>query len=115
MVFKPKRLMECMIENAIKFTSKGSVFIGTQLQQIHSKKYLVCSIRDTGIGMSQQQQSKMFAPFSQANTSYNRSADGLGLGLTVAKQIANVLEAKIDIESEIDKGTKATISLPIDY
>lgn len=108
------QLLDCIIENAIKFTAKGNVSIKAYLHSNESKKYFVCSIQDTGIGMSKEQLNKLFVPFSQANTSYTRPADGLGLGLTVAKQIAERLGVTIEIESDVGKGTKATVSLPIE-
>ncbi len=108
-----KRLVDCVVDNAIKFTDEGKISINAQLETDNKRKFLVCNIEDTGIGISEEHQKKLFSPFSQANTSYTRPVDGLGLGLTVAKQIADVLKASIEIESAIGKGTKAIIKLPL--
>ncbi len=107
------RMVDCIIENAIKFTEQGAIQISAKTQVVETSLNLVCIIEDTGIGMSEEQLTKLFTPFSQANTSYTRPADGLGLGLTVAKQIADLLNAKIEVSSEIGKGTRTVISLPI--
>lgn len=108
-----KRLLDSMVENAIKFTNEGVITINVTMISDSNNELLNLTIEDTGIGMSEEQKTKLFSPFSQANTSYTRPADGLGLGLTVAKQIADILNANISIESALGKGTKAIISLPI--
>ncbi len=107
------RLFDCIADNAIKFTEKGKVSVSAKISKIDYKQCLVCTVEDTGIGMSEELQSNMFSPFNQANTSYTRPVDGLGLGLAVAKQIAELLQAKIQIESYMGGGTRVEISLPI--
>jgi two-component system, sensor histidine kinase LadS len=109
-----QRMFNCILENAIKFTDKGSIFVTAGITKADHQQWLVCTVADSGMGMSKKQLERLFTPFSQANTSYTRSSDGLGLGLTVAKQIADLLKATIEIKSNAEKGTQVTISLLID-
>jgi len=111
---KFRRLVEILVSNATKFTAKGQVTILLRLKTVEEESYLEMVVKDTGIGMTDGQIEKLFTPFSQANTSTNRPADGLGLGLAVAKQISKVLQADIKLESQIGHGTKATVVMPIE-
>ena len=95
-----------LIGNAIKFTpEQGSVFLKTHLL---SNKDNVCTIQievtDTGIGISPEQQSRLFRSFSQAESDTSRKFGGTGLGLTISKNIVEKMGGKIWIESEIGKG-----------
>jgi two-component system, sensor histidine kinase LadS len=110
---KFEKLLELIIDNAIKFTAEGTVIVDVSEVQDGEKFFLQTVISDTGVGMDEEQLGRLFTPFSQANTAINRSADGLGLGLTVAKQIAEFLGAELLITSQVDKGTQVSISMAI--
>jgi len=96
-----------LLSNAVKFTpEKGSVFLKTSLV---SKNDRDCEIQfevtDTGIGITKEQQARLFTSFEQAESSTSRRFGGTGLGLAISKRIVEMMDGKIWIESEIDKGS----------
>ena len=92
--------------NAIKFTEKGEIVVTTKISKRSDDKVtLQFSVRDTGIGMTAEQQAKLFQAFSQADTSTTRKYGGTGLGLTISKRLVNMMGGEIWIESESGKGT----------
>jgi PAS domain S-box-containing protein len=92
--------------NAVKFTEKGEIVITTKIaEKMDDKITLQFSVRDTGIGMTAEQQAKLFQAFSQADTSTTRKYGGTGLGLTISKRLVNMMGGEIWIESEPGQGT----------
>ncbi|CAB1059374.1 diguanylate cyclase/phosphodiesterase (GGDEF & EAL domains) with PAS/PAC sensor(s) [Olavius sp. associated proteobacterium Delta 1] len=92
--------------NAIKFTEHGEIVVTTKVsERSDAKVTLQFSVRDTGIGMTEQQQAKLFQAFSQADTSTTRKYGGTGLGLTISKRLVNMMGGEIWIESEPGQGT----------
>ena len=92
--------------NAIKFTEHGEIVVTTRVSERSDDKVtLQFSVRDTGIGMTEQQQAKLFQAFSQADTSTTRKYGGTGLGLTISKRLVNMMGGEIWIESASGHGT----------
>ena len=92
--------------NAVKFTEKGSVTIETELvDETPEKVTLQFAVRDTGIGLTQEQIGKLFQSFSQADTSTTRKFGGTGLGLTISKRLVEMMDGKIWVESEPGEGS----------
>jgi CheY-like chemotaxis protein len=92
--------------NAVKFTEKGEIVLTTKIsEKLNDKVTLQFSVRDTGIGMTAQQQAKLFQAFSQADTSTTRKYGGTGLGLTISKRLVNLMGGEIWIDSEAGQGT----------
>jgi len=92
--------------NAVKFTEKGEIVLATKISEKSDDKVtLQFSVRDTGIGMTAEQQAKLFQAFSQADTSTTRKYGGTGLGLTISKRLVNMMGGEIWTESEAGKGT----------
>ncbi|MGK5026967.1 response regulator [Janthinobacterium sp. RB2R34] len=105
----PLRLGQVLINltnNAIKFTDKGEIVVTIRLQQIddHSAVLRV-DVRDTGIGLTPPQRSKLFQAFTQADTSTTRHHGGTGLGLTISKRLVEMMEGEIGLESEAGVGS----------
>ena len=95
-----------LINNAIKFTEKGSVSIKIDLlKKDLGKVILQFTIHDTGIGLSKEQSSKLFKPFNQSDSSNSRKYGGTGLGLSISKNLVEMMNGKIWVESEFDKGS----------
>ncbi|MCB9854708.1 MAG: response regulator [Phycisphaerales bacterium] len=95
-----------LIGNAIKFTSDGSVEVTVQLNTDRHPPMLQFDIVDTGIGMTERQVSKLFRPFTQADSSTTRRFGGTGLGLTISKRFAEMLGGYITVvRSEPGSGT----------
>jgi CheY-like chemotaxis protein/HPt (histidine-containing phosphotransfer) domain-containing protein len=105
----PERLKQILINltgNAVKFTEKGEVVVLCCMEknQPNSCK-LSFSVSDTGIGISKENQSMLFDKFTQADTSTTRKFGGTGLGLAISKQLVELMDGEIGIESEEGKGT----------
>jgi PAS domain S-box-containing protein len=106
---KLKRILVHVIDNALKFTSHGSVKVNWDVIQ----QNVIISVSDTGIGIDKEKQKLIFEPFRQVETESNRHYGGNGLGLALVKAYVELLNGSISIESEIDKGTVVYISLPL--
>ena len=102
-----------LMSNAYKFTPKGSITVkARKTAESHEKVKFQCSVADTGIGITKEQLSRLFQPFSQADSSTARSYGGSGLGLSICKaMIENVLGGKIWIESQPGVGTTVYFQL----
>ena len=104
-----------LVGNAVKFTpEEGSIRIGTYFL---GEKNGICDIKitvtDTGIGISEEQQTKLFQSFQQADSSTSRKFGGTGLGLTISKNIVEMMGGKIWIESEVGKGATFAFSVQV--
>lgn len=102
-----------VLSNAIKFTKDGVINFSVKSFPKNNETWLNFSIADTGIGMTEKQCARVFSPFTQADTSSTRKYGGTGLGLSITKSFCELLEGTIQLESQIDKGTTATINIPI--
>ena len=91
-----------LINNAIKFTDKGSVKVIISNQNNIFRFKVV----DTGIGLTSEEQSKLFKSFSQADETITRKYGGTGLGLSISKQLIDLMDGKIWVESKIDEGSE---------
>jgi len=98
-----------LIKNAIKFTTKGFIEFGYTIKN----KSLIFYVKDSGKGISEEQQKLIFERFRQGSESLNRNYEGSGLGLAISKAYVELLGGKIWVESELNKGT--TFYFSIDY
>ncbi len=117
--YRFSQIITNLLSNAIKFTPEnGSITLKTNLL---SEENGICTIKtevtDTGIGISPEQQAKLFDSFQQAESSTTRKYGGTGLGLTIAKNIIEMMGGKIWIESELGKGSTFafTVKVKRDY
>nr|WP_320192665.1 response regulator [uncultured Desulfobacter sp.] len=105
----PLRLKQILVNlagNASKFTEQGEIEISCSLdEQVDNFAILRFTVRDTGIGMTQEQQSRLFQAFSQADSSFSRKYGGTGLGLTISKRLSELMGGSIGVESEYGKGS----------
>ena len=105
-----------LLGNAIKFTEKGEVLLSINLRQTHEAGVMLhFSVKDTGIGIPQEHQSKIFTAFTQADNSITRRFGGTGLGLTISKQIVELMGGSLTFVSEHEVGTtfQFTLDLPL--
>ncbi|MBF0369701.1 MAG: transporter substrate-binding domain-containing protein [Magnetococcales bacterium] len=109
LVGDPLRLGQILINlgnNAVKFTEIGQIVIGVKMiEEQGSQANFHFSVWDSGIGMTPEQQSKLFQSFSQADTSTTRKYGGTGLGLTISKRLTELMKGDIWVESEAGKGS----------
>lgn len=110
-----KQIILNIVSNAIKFTQTGGLNIDAKLvQKLKSQVTIKFIIKDTGIGISQQQKKLLFKPFTQADASTTRKYGGTGLGLTISKQLVELMGGSIYVESELGEGTAFYFTLKFD-
>jgi signal transduction histidine kinase len=107
-----KQVLVNVIGNAIKFTDTGSVSIHISLTSLGGKPTLQFQVCDTGIGMAKHQIKTIFAPFKQIEDLTNRKAGGAGLGLSISAEIIKQMGGTLEVESELDHGSKFTLNIP---
>jgi len=100
-----KQIFANLMGNAVKFTEKGEIELKVSYEIVGKNQGKFCfSVRDTGIGISEENQIKLFKSFSQADNSTTRKFGGTGLGLVISEMIAQKMGSKINITSELGKG-----------
>jgi heavy metal sensor kinase len=104
-----QQLFTNLIDNAIKYTSKGSIEVTLKKEGGDA----VVKIRDTGVGISKEEQEKIFKRFYRVDRSRSKETGGVGLGLSIVEWIVHAHHGRIDINSELDKGSTFTVYLPI--
>ena len=105
-----------LVGNAIKFTESGSITVNISIQKKSSKEIVLnFTITDTGIGIQNDKLSDMFESFTQASIETARKYGGTGLGLSITKQLIEMQDGEISVESKIDTGTTFIFSIPYNY
>lgn len=118
-----RQILFNLIGNALKFTEQGEVVLGVSLAALESGKAdrsqslqennrLLFSVSDTGIGISEEDQKRIFAPFAQADSSTTRHYSGTGLGLGICKELISQMQGKIWLESEPGQGSVFYFEIP---
>ena len=104
-----------VLNNAVKFTSQGKVSLDVKpMAKENDKYYISFTIKDTGIGMTKEQMDKLFAPFEQGDTSINRRFGGSGLGLSIVKNLVDLMKGEMKVFSAPGEGTTFNVQLPLD-
>jgi signal transduction histidine kinase len=109
-----KRVQQILINligNAIKFTEIGTVQINFCL---HGSSHWVMEVSDTGPGISSEEQAFIFEPFRQGDHANTDSRVGIGLGLSIVKQLVDLMGGSVNIKSEVGQGSTFTVLLPLD-
>jgi signal transduction histidine kinase len=107
-----KVILDNLINNAIKFTRKGSVNIDTGIDIIDNKTYFCIKIEDTGIGIKENELPLVFEEFKQLSEGFTKDFQGSGLGLSITKKYVELLNGIIRVESTFGIGTTFTIYFP---
>ncbi|MFW5961534.1 MAG: response regulator [bacterium] len=116
----PDRLRQILINllgNAVKFTESGQVFLDVRIGNNYSagaKKKVIFAVKDTGIGIAEEKQKQIFNSFTQADASSTRKYGGTGLGLTISKQLVELMGGEIWLKSSPDLGSTFYFSLPVE-
>src|SRR5213080_4223254 len=112
----PTRLRQVLmnlIGNAIKFTEEGEVDVSATVAGHHGDRTSVrCRVRDTGIGISEQQRASIFDEFTQADASMTRRYGGTGLGLAIARRLVALMGGELTVTSEVGRGSEFSFTLP---
>ena len=106
-----KQVMSNLVSNAIKFTHKGYVSVAVETRTT-PEPLVVIQVRDSGIGIRQEQLAKLFTPFTQGDVTTTRQYGGSGLGLSIVEQLVKLMGGEIQVESTPDIGSCFTILLP---
>ena len=95
-----RQVMTNLLTNSIKFTSEGSVTMRVRVQKESNEILEIAfTVQDTGIGIEEEVRQRLFKPFSQADSSTARRFGGTGLGLTISKNLVELMHGKISLES----------------
>ena len=109
-----KQILLNLLGNASKFTSKGTIALTATREEKDHREWIVFTVRDTGIGMSQEQLAKLFKPFTQADPSTTRKYGGTGLGLSISQRLSRLMNGTIGVVSEPGMGSIFTLRLPVE-
>ncbi|WP_299182676.1 ATP-binding protein [uncultured Aquimarina sp.] len=113
--FRIKQVLTNLLNNAYKFTDQGSITIDGKITENGlAEKELIISVKDTGIGITKEQQKYIFEEFSQGDDDTEKKYGGFGLGLAITKKIIELLNGKIKLESEVEEGSNFTFCIPIE-
>ncbi len=112
----PSRLQQILnnlMSNAVKFTDKGSILVSLKCKpQVDNQILLQIAVKDTGIGIPEDKQDKVFKKFQQADSSTSRKYGGTGLGLSITKDLVELMGGAVKLESKLGEGTMFTVAIP---
>lgn len=109
-----RQILNNLLSNAFKFTNTGKIFIAVKtLQTNDGISQVQIVVEDTGIGISKEKQGAIFEEFKQADESILSRFGGSGLGLTITKKLTELLKGNIRVESELNKGSRFIVTLPL--
>lgn len=108
---KIKQVLVNLLNNAVKYTNQGRIILSIQGKQREDMLLLHMQVKDTGIGIKEEDLHKIFEKFSRVDQTRNIGVEGTGLGLTITAGLVEVMGGKLDVESEYGKGTTFTVEL----
>jgi signal transduction histidine kinase/CheY-like chemotaxis protein len=111
-ITKVRQILFNLLSNACKFTDHGAISLDVDRTEIEDQPWIRFSVSDTGIGISPEQQRKLFKEFAQADVSIARKYGGTGLGLAISHRFAQLMGGHINVESIPGKGSVFTVQLP---
>ncbi|WP_428033270.1 ATP-binding protein [Amphritea sp.] len=113
----PTRLRQIatnLISNAIKFTDKGQILVTLrEIKQNHDQRLMQLCVKDTGIGISEEQQALLFNAFAQADSSITRRFGGSGLGLVIVQKLVQLMQGSVELSSQLQLGTQICCSFSV--
>ncbi|MDM8559171.1 response regulator [Candidatus Parabeggiatoa sp. HSG14] len=112
-ITKLRQILLNLLSNASKFTEQGIIKLAVIIEKRDDISWMLFKVSDTGIGMTLEQQTKLFEVFTQADASTTRKYGGTGLGLTISKRFVEMMGGRVTVESELSKGSTFIIHLPI--
>ena len=110
---KIKEILSNIVLNAVKFTDRGAIEVS--VSSVEGGEQIEIEVRDTGVGIPEDFLPLIFEPFRQAEGSFSRSHGGVGLGLSIARRLLNLLHGRVEVESEVGKGSTFRITIPVKY
>lgn len=111
--FRLRQIFVNLLTNAVKYTNEGSIVFSIQGEKVSANcLMLVVSVKDTGIGISQENQEKLFMSFQRLEEKRNRSIEGTGLGLTIVKRLIDLMNATMELHSVYGEGSEFIVRIP---
>jgi signal transduction histidine kinase/HPt (histidine-containing phosphotransfer) domain-containing protein/ActR/RegA family two-component response regulator len=107
-----RQIFTNLISNAIKYTNEGFVRFSVEKIKKDGKELIIAKVTDSGIGIKKEDIDKLFSPFQRMDERKTRAIKGTGLGLVICRQLASLMGGEISVESEYQKGSTFTLSLP---
>jgi len=104
-----------LLSNAIRFTERGHVLLQVRRKVARGRAWLLLSVADTGSGISEAYRARLFAPFTQQDSTTTRRCGGTGLGLSIVKRLVDLMGGTIDVASRVGEGTRVRVRLPIEW
>ena len=111
-VTKVRQILFNLLSNAAKFTKEGTITLTASRTGNGEAEWITFTVRDSGIGMTPEQQARLFQAFSQGDASTTREYGGSGLGLAICKLVCEAMGGEISVRSEFGKGSTFTVRLP---
>ncbi|WP_206239689.1 hybrid sensor histidine kinase/response regulator [Novosphingobium terrae] len=109
-----RQILGNLVSNAVKFTENGEIMAQIATGMSQGRECLTISVRDTGIGMTPEQQASLFERFTQAEAGTARKFGGTGLGLSIVRQLCTLMGGEISVESQYGKGSTFIARLPLE-
>ena len=107
-----KQILNNLLSNAFKYTREGEVTLTAGSRRLDEKEAIITfAVRDTGIGIKEENLARLFSEYNQADMKANRKIEGTGLGLSISKRLAELMDGEITVQSEYGKGSSFTVSL----
>ena len=113
--FRIRQILSNLIGNAFKFTDEGHVEVSATVIEKNKSKWAKIEVEDTGIGIPAEKQEAIFQEFIQAGESTEKKQIGYGLGLTISKKLAELLDGTLSLNSEVNKGSTFTVEIPVEF
>ncbi|GAC13249.1 GAF domain-containing hybrid sensor histidine kinase/response regulator [Aliiglaciecola lipolytica] len=116
-VTDPTRLRQIcsnLLSNAIKFTLQGQVTVTAEITISNNKNELTLTFKDTGVGITEDQQAQLFSPFVQADESTTRKFGGTGLGLSITRKLCQLMGGDVNVDSTPNQGSTFTVNIAVE-
>lgn len=108
------QIIMALLENASKYTEKGKIECNSRLTEHEGRSQLVVEVKDTGVGITSEKQQQIFNLFEQENGNEDRTYQGAGLGLAIARQLSNLMGGDISLQSSPGEGSVFTLRVPVE-
>lgn len=111
-IVRTRQILLNLLSNACKFTEQGTITVEISRKDVDGREWIYIRVKDTGIGMTEEQVGRLFQSFTQADASTSRKYGGTGLGLVISRKFSQMMGGDITVTSEIGSGSTFTVQLP---